>query len=387
MNLWKSISQFLIGLSITTKFGLGIGLLLSLIVMVATTGYLSIEFVRDSEESIQVSAEIQRLVLEMDGGMEKARRLQGDFFLQYPQLGLTKAHEQYAQASVRQLAQVITVSNALKNLIARSKVSDALRKSHVNLNLYLSSAKRFADTSIQSVELVTELAAPEGGLEARLEDHLTALHTEIFEVENLARLYSEIKSFAQDYRITRKRFLMQSAFNSVFRLRDEISTSPAFDRDKRAKINFLLDRFIATAERILDVDVAIKSKFNDFALQAEAAGTVSTTLVKLTNEEVNQARARIIHAHGTAIIIMAAITLAGLIAAVYIARLLHHSITRRVVKLTTSAGELRNGNLDVFAVEEGRDELSSLARTFTVMAARIRGLIDNLEQKVEQRTA
>jgi PAS domain S-box-containing protein len=374
-------------MSITGKFSLGIGLLLSLIVMVAATGFLSIGFVRDAQQSIQVSREIQRLVLEMDRGMEKARRLHADFFLQYPQVGLAKAHEQYAQHSVRQIAQVIDDSNTLRSLIAKSKVSEAFRKSHVDLNLYLSSAKRFADTSIQSVELVTELAAPERGLEAQLDSFFDALKTETYETESLMHLYGRMKSFAQDYMITRKRFLMQSAFNAAFSLREEVARANALGAPQKEKINILLDQCIATAEKILDTDVAIKSKFNDFALQSEAADKVSATLVRLAKEEVDQGRARITRAHMTAIVIIAVITIAGLIVAVSIAAILNNSITRRVVKLTASAEELRKGNLDVFAGEDGMDELSRLARTFNVMSARIRELIDNLELKVEQRTA
>jgi signal transduction histidine kinase/HAMP domain-containing protein len=387
MNLWNKISQLFGDMSITTKLGFGIGLLLSLIVMVAATGYLSIELVRGGQESIRTSREIQQLVLEMDRGMEKARRLHADFYLQYPQIGLAKAHEQYAQPSVRQIAQVITVSHTLKDLIALSKVSEGFHRSHVDLNLYLSSAKRFADTSIQSVELVTELAAPDRGLEAQLADHLAVLQAELGENESIEPLYTRMKSFVQDYRITRKRFLMQSAFNVAFSLRREIDHAPAFDNDQRERVRTLLDRCIAVAEKILDIDVEIKSKFNDFALQAEAAEAVSTTLAKLAEAEVLQARARIIHTHATAIIIMAAITLMGLVVAASIAAILNKSITRRVVRLTASATELRKGNLDVFAWEGGRDELSQLARTFNVMTARIQDLVDNLEQKVEQRTA
>lgn len=387
MNPWESVSHRLRDMSITAKFGFGAALLLSLIVLVFLTGCLSIEFVRDAQESILASREIQRLVLEMDRGMEKARRLHGDFFLQYPQIGLAKAHELYAQPSVRQIARVITVINDLKELIFQSKASEALRKSHIDLNLYLSSAKRFADTSIESVELVTELAAPERGLEAQLEDRLAHLRWEAASVSNLARYCREMKSFAQDYRITRKRYLMQSAFNSAFNLREEAARTPSVTEEQRKRINDLLDQCIATAEKILEVDVAIRSKFNDFALQAEAADTVSTTLVRVAGEEVAQARSRIINSHATAIILMAAITLTGLIVAAGIAIILNSVITRRVVSLTASAAELRRGNLDVFAAEEGMDELGQLARTFNVMAARIKDLIQGLEQKVERRTA
>jgi hypothetical protein len=292
MNPWKYFPRYLEEMSITTRFGLGIALLLSLFVMVSATGYLSMEFVSKAQKSIQTSSEIQRLVLEMDRGMERARRLHGNFFLRYPEIGLERAHELFAQPAVRQIAQVITVNNALKNLIDQSKVSDSLRKARVDLNLFLSSAKRFAETSIHAVELVTELAALGTGLDVQLENHFTALQIETQKFENLTRLYGEMKTFSQDYRISRKRFLMQSAFNSAFRMRKEVDNSPAIGPVQKQQINALIDRCIASANKILDIDVTIKANFNDLALQAEVCDAVSKSLVQLTGEEVMVSQAK-----------------------------------------------------------------------------------------------
>ncbi len=386
MNPWKYFLRFLEEMSITVRFGLGIGLLLLLFVTVSAFSYLSMEFVTTVQNSIETSTEIQRLVLEMDRGMEKARRLHGDFFLHYPEIGLEKAHEQYAQPAVRQIAHVISVSNELKNLIDASKVTEPLRKTRVDLNLFLSSAKRFAEKSIQSVELVTELAAPRTGLEVQLDNQYAALQIETSNYDSLSRLYSEMRSFSQDYRISRKRFLMQSAFNTAFKLRKELDNSPAVGAVQSQRINALIDRCMATAHKILDVDVAIKAIFNDFALQAEAVDAVSKTLVHLAGEEVSQARESILHAHRLSLLLMAGITLAGLTAALIIARALNSRITQRVVNLTGTAEAFRKGNLDVYASEDGNDELSLLAHTFNVMAEHIRELIDNLEMKVAERT-
>ncbi len=387
MTLQKQVSESMENMSITTRFGVGISLLLFLILAVALTGYFSIQFVRKAEESIQTSREIQRMVLEMDRGMEKARRLHGDFFLQYPEIGLARAHEQYAQPSVRQIARVIAVSRALKDLIERSEVARGLRDRHVDLNLYLSSAERFADTSIESVELVTELAVPERGLEAMMAQHLQAMRAEIGNNPSLMRFFQEMKSFAQDYRITRKRFLMQSAFNAAFRLRGALENVPNLLPDQRDRLITLLDRWKSVTEEMLAVDVAIKSKFHDFALQAEAVEPISTALISLAGEAVEDARTRIQQALGAALAITAGVTLAGLLLAILIAGILNRSITRRVVRLTRSAEELRAGNLDIHVGEEGNDELSRLARTFNIMAGRLRELVDRLEQKVTQRTA
>ena len=386
MNPWKFFLRFLEGMSIATRFGLGIVLLLSLFVLVSATSYLAMEFVGEAQKSIQTSTEIQRLVLEMDRGMEKARRLRGGFFIRYPEIGLEKAHEQYMQPAISQIAQIITVGNALKNLIDQSKVSEPLRKARVELNLFLSSAKRFAETSIQSVELITELAAPETGLEVQLRDNFTALQVETLNVESLARLYGVMKSYTLDYLISRKRFMMQSAFNTAFRLRKAIDDFPAIDAVQSLRINTLIDRCIVTAHKTLDVDAALKAKFHDFSLQAEAVEAVLNNLGNLASEEVRQSLVSISHARRVAFILMAAITLTGLTAALLIARGLNNRITRRVVNLISSAKAFKEGNLDVLVREEGGDELSRLAYTFNVMAARIRKLIDNLELKVRERT-
>ena len=381
------ICQLRHGMSITARFGFCFTLLLMLIAIVAATGYLSLRFIRDTEKSVYISMEIQRLVLKMNMGIEKARRLHRDFFLQYPEIGLTEAHKHYVQPSIRQIAHVVADSKTLKNMVAESIVSNALKKSHVDLNLYLSSARRFADTSILSVELVTELAAPERGLEALLDKHFALLQAEIVKDDELKHLYFEMKSFAQDYRITRKRFLMQSAFNVVFTLRKKIGNSSLLTRDQKDRGFILLDQITGIAEKILNVDVAIKSKFNDFVLQEEAIAPISNTLIKLAREEVSQAQKRIAATHRLATIIIAFITIAGLIAAVNIARILNRSITRRIVRLTKTAAEFRKGNLNVIAVDEGRDELGELATTFNSMAVRIKDSINNLEEKVKRRTA
>ncbi len=95
--------------SIRIKFGLSGSFFLFLIVMIAATGYISLKSIQKKGAAILLSSEIQRLVLEMDRGLEKSRRLYGDFFLQYPIIGYERAHEQYIQPSIQQISKVITL--------------------------------------------------------------------------------------------------------------------------------------------------------------------------------------------------------------------------------------------------------------------------------------
>ncbi len=373
-------------LPISAKFSLGFSVLLTLMVMIAVTGYLSLRFVRNGERIIHASTEIQRLVLEMDRGLERARRLHGEFFLQYPKIGFERAHRDFAQPAVREIAGVVKSSTILKEMIAGSDVGEELRDSRVNLNLYLSSAKRFADTSVRSVELVTRLAAPEKGLSALLADCSRTIREKISGDHALTDLYREMLLFEKEFKLTRKRFLMQSAYNVVFKMRKRMESATDSGGMDRAGLNALLDRYIDLSEKILAVDLEIRSAANDFSLQAAAVDPISQALGDLAKREVDQVRRRIENTHGLAVFIMGAISLCGLIVVVIVARVLNMSITRRVVLLTRSAEELQRTDLAGLSVRKNEDELERLILTFDAMAGRIRDLVENLESQVRSRT-
>ncbi len=383
MSLFNKINAFCQNKSLSFKSTMGLALLLVLIAFVAITGYLSLRYVRMANDAIGISNEIQRLILEVDGGMAKARHLHGKFFLYYPQIGLKAAHETYAQPAIRQISHVVSSSKSLKEMIACPEVSDTIRKSRIDVNLYLSSAKRFADTSIDSFELVTRLATPEKGLYARLDFVLRELQKAFMK---LPGMYHEMVSFVQQYQVSHERFLMQSAFNVEFKLRQLVASSPLFTRPRQEEINILLDRFKDIAESIMEVDVAIHARFNDFVIQEQMADTISENLVKLAKNEVQKSRKIIARTHGLTNLILVLVTVIGLVAAGIIARLITIKIIHRILQLTKTAEALKNGHFDVVANEGGKDEIGELSRTFNFMAVRIRELVEDLEKKVAQRT-
>ena len=381
------MSHFWKKLPITTKFTASFGVLFLLLVIIAGTGYLALNSVHSMEESIQVSDEIKDIVLEMEQAMEKARRLHGDFFLHYPQIGFTKAHDLYANQSVQQVAKVIQDSSRLKEILKNPGTSVSMRQNHVDLNLYISSAKRFSNTSAESIQLIKELTNPMDGLEVVLENSTTSLQTALAGYASSKKLLEELLSFSKDYLISRQRHSMQSSFNIIPPLRKAIEKESSMPADMKRNVLRLLIQWQETAEKILAVDVGIKSKINDFSMQTEATDPAATALIRQADEDVQNAQSQITQAHHLAVIIMTVITLIGLLLTMIIARILHTSITRNIVALTRSAGEFQKGNLDVTAGGEGPDELGQLARTFNVMATRIRELVKNLEGKVDERTA
>lgn len=86
------------------------------------------------------------------------------------------------------------------------------------------------------------------------------------------------------------------------------------------------------------------------------------------------------------VLVMALSIIGGILAARY--------LTRPILNLTAAAQEVRDGNLDLQAPVESRDEIGDLALTFNSMTRRLRDSItrleqhrDQLEQRVAERTA
>ncbi|MCG8638375.1 MAG: response regulator [Desulfobacterales bacterium] len=378
LNFWKKIS-------ITTKFSGGVSLLILLMLVVALTGYISLHYVRKADDFIRFSTKIQALVFEMDRRMEKARHLNSEFFVQYPRIGLQQAHDTYAKASIREAEKVISISHNLAETIKNSQVSNSLRESNIDLNLYLSSAKRFADTAKKSIDLVNRMVTPETGLEDVMSSHIQELETLFSKQTEFYESFHEMEHFIKDYRLKRERHLMQSAFNMEFKLRQDIQAA-LLDNEVKQAIDMHLEQIHIIANKILDTDVAIDSKFRDFHLQQKAARNVSEKLIRLAKNEVAKSEEQIAKTYRTAAVLLTGITGTGLIIAVFIAFMLHINITRRILQLTRSAERLKGGYLDVTVKEGPLDELGRLEKAFNYMTARMRKLVRTLEKKVRERT-
>ncbi len=374
-------------LGITRKLGLAFLLLLALVVLVSLAALAALALVDSAENEMVQSMEIRQKVFEMDGEREKARRFYQSFLLSYPEIGFFRAQETYGQPAFATAARVIALSEELKRLITGSSVSANLRRRNVDMALYLSFSRRFSAILMQNMELLTSLAEPENGLWVRMDRAMASLEAALAGSRNLSLLLREANVFAKQYRLTRQRPQMQSAFNVLTRLRAQLPADPALDAPRRAEAAALLDGYVALADKLLDTHEVIRSTFNDFVLQARAVDPVSQELKEASSAEVERARTRIAWVGRAAGGLVVAATLFGLACAVAIAYAINASVTRKIADMTRRAAELRAGNLEITVAAEPGDELGELGATFNAMTQRVRDLVENLEDNVRQRTA
>lgn len=385
MNALDAFSRRWRNLSISVKFGCAFSLLFGLLALEALVGYGALGVVLDAESEILASVEIRQRVFEMDGELEKARRLHRDFFLKSPEIGFVKAHEQYFLPGKAVIARVVTQSEALRQIVEGSTVSVTLRERNKDIALYQSSAKRFGEIFEEFVAQMTVLAAPGTGLVAQLEQ-LNARLAVMLRGSAAYLPFLEMDRNVRDYYITRQRPLMQTALNEGFRLERALGASPELSPVRREEAGKLLREYLAVAGRIPDVDVKIRGLLNDFMLQAQAVDPISRDLKALTAMEVDRARERIVVTRRVATVAIVLTALVGLGFALGVAGLIRATVTQKLVALTQTAGLLHADELESRPQALEGDEISVLAATFKAMVARMQDLVSNLESKVAKRT-
>jgi len=374
-------------LGLSRKFSLVFNILLSLILLVVFSSYVSFLYINKAEENIHKSTQIERLVLQMDLGQQKARQLIGSFFLHSQLSTLQEAHERYAQPAVREIALVISLSKELNSLLSGDKGTTIKGISETDLNLYLASAKRFADTSIEAVELVSSKGAPKHGIQARLRENTIQVGKELQAYPQLCIKYSDVIITYKEYLIVKQRPIMQTALNLLDKLHTAIKQNDSFTNSKKDFFTKQFDNMAQLFSELMDIDHKIASKLKDFTLQETITESVSMKLIQQSLQEAELATQHIqLTQQVTSIIILTSAILA-VFAVISLARLMHASVTHKVLRLANAAEEYSKGNLDVRVKIEGEDELGQLGTNFNSMAARLNDLVLTLEQMVGKKTS
>jgi len=371
---------------ITAKMVLGFAVLAVLLAVEGGVSFVVLRSMRQAEDRMAQSMEIRQRIFEMDGELEKARRLHRDFFIRYPEIGFAQALEQYFTPSQQVIAKVVALSEEFRGMIESTPRSHPLKNRLTEINLYLSTAQRFADTFGELVELMNELAAPVTGLQWQLEASRNALREHARQQMESLLIFERMAAFEQSYWLSRKRSDLQAALNEAFSLANFLRSSAALPPDRAKDIRGMLEAYQRTAREIMIVDGGIQSKFNDFTLQAKAVDPISSMLKAVASSGAKAAQSRIEQSFFVSELVIAVMAGTGFVAVIVVGMAVHSIVTRRIVSLTAVAEEMRKGNLQLRMESGGEDEIDDLALAMNEMAAQLQGMVGHLEEMVQDRT-
>lgn len=383
----KQLLAYWNDLGLSKKFSLVFNILLSLILLVAFSSYVSFLYINKAEDHIHESTQIEQLVLQMDLGQQKARQLIGSFFLHCQLSTFQEAHDRYAQPAIHEIARVISLSKELKKLLSSDRRTTIKGISENDLNLYLASAKRFSDTSIEAVKLVSNKRAPENGILVQLHKNSTQAAKELQVYPQLQLKYSDAIITYKEYLITKQYPVMQTALDLLGELHTAIQDNDSFTDTKKVFFTEQFNNMALLFRELIDIDQKIASKLKDFTFQETITEPVSSKLIHQSRKEAQLATRHIQLTQQVVSIIILTSAMLAVFAVISLARLMHASVTHQVLRLANAANEYSKGNLDVRVQIEGNDELGQLGTIFNSMAAQLSDLVQTLEDIVGKRTS
>jgi len=376
--MWNRLRLFWGELRLNSKLGISYGALLALLVMTALSGYLMLIVVQNKTQSaLQVSMDIQRQVLEIKAGIERARKMQKDFFISWDRPVVTQAMVLSSRKVAGQIQEMKDHSRRLKELIAQAGFDSKYAESQINLNFFLSAADRFSTTFHEA----TTLRIAWMRLYNELRQHQEELYQGVLSARSPAieAWFWQMQANTNEYLRSRERPNIQSAFNTAKALRSSITSSGVLDREAQEAVLQSLDGYLEAAREMLPLDVSLRSKFNEFDLQVEAVDPIIMDLMRIADQEMASSKDQIARTTWIAVSILfvtlaAAIVLVGIIAVI-----LNRSITQNILELTAKAKDLRQGHLGVRMDITSADELGQLAEAFNTMAEQIQKQVDELQ--------
>lgn len=369
--------------TIMQKVSLFFGLLLVLIFVTTFASLIMLKNVlTTTENAINESNQIHHLVMEMDVHLERARRLERDFFQRYRKEGFDDVRTKYADQALTELNTVVQLSNQLQTILASPGANRETIDNTEDLQLYLSASQRYASTFQEAIDLTYQLTNSSDGIIPRLNESLTAV-TEAISftgIDALTDLSMLMQINEKNYLLSYQRSDMQAALNSAAQLRILVAGSEVISAAEKAKILANLDTYQGLLEQSASVHDEIESKLNDFDLQAESIDPISIRLVALSEQKTLRAQQQLTAANQISTVAFIVMAVVSLLLSVLIAMSLNTRIARRVVNLTEAVRQFQNGNLNVLAPVDSEDEIGRLTQAFNSMAVQLHTLITSLQE-------
>lgn len=379
MKLWKRLIRARRELSITTKFTLAFVTLLLLIIIVALTGFISLNSVQDETKSaIGIGIDVQRQVFQMEAGLKNARQLERDFFLRWQTIGFSRAFEQYAEAHKRELEQVQDIRSRLQERLTQRNVSEALRQSNPDLVAYAEIVEQYAISFREAVGLVRDLGIENVGLLAQLEQNATRLSDrfKLADTPELMVLYLEMQALEKQYLLTPQEPKLNSWSEGTQRLRRGILINPKLNIIDRTQTLKDLDAYNSVTKQIVELNKKILSKILD-SVDIDAQ-KVSSRLIKLANAEVERARSAIDLKIQTARVLVISTVILALIVAATVAKQFASALQTLAIEKGKSERLLLNV-LPAAIAQQLKEEERTIADSFpdvTVLFADIVGFTE-----------
>lgn len=367
--------------SIRSQMMLGFGIILLFNGISAAIGYLSLQRLQaNTQTALEQAAQIRELSLEVRNEFLLARQYEESFLTQWQTTGFRSHAQQYVDTNQQYLER------------SRAKLAE-IEQLTANLEPYKTDIHRLRslldnyESAFSATLKRIQTNSPASELDQTLKANLDALRsqTEGFNNPEFQLIVWKIVASEQAYFNTDNQQYVNDVRFWSKKFRDLVinqTTSPL-----QEELLLRIDRYLQTFDQIVVLDQQVKVNTLISQSVTKEIDQITQTISETSRSGIIQARDRLTQiSHQSAIALLTTATLA-IIVAIAASLLLLRKIMRPLSELSQAATQMAEGNLNCSLDVRGHDEFAVVAKTFNNMASQLRQVLEDLEQRVVERTA
>lgn len=378
--------------SIRTQLIIGFGLILSLVLISAVIGYLSLRNLQvNIETSLNEATRVRELSLEFKNEFLIARQNEAEFLTRWRALGFDAAESKYVEDTKVHIARSRAHLDAIDRQL-RSAGDPTLRELTSETARLRPLLDTYAAGLLSAVNRIEERSR--GGLEVEMRNELESLEAIVAPLadESLREILLNMRVSQEAYfSTTEQRYvndllLLEDRYKSLISLSGPNDLLADGKPLSKADLLERMGRYDATLRRMVSLDRDVTTSTQLFRQITADLDAIITRIGDSSADGLMRARQqlRVVSEQSTIALVLTGIM--ALSITVLAAIQLNRRIMEPLSQLTRAAQRIGRGELERPVERFGRDEFGTLAVAFNDMAAELRELIGSLEQRVTDRT-
>jgi PAS domain S-box-containing protein len=372
--------------SIGAKLAASFGLIILITIGLADTGLLSLLSVqRTLDEALNKGLQIETLGNRVQNRLSGARRQEQAFLLHWQDEGYQSAAHLHLMPRGSYIADIRRTIVELDNLTA-----DEQTEFSVDINAQSRQLMAALDTYGTEFNLVTDLLMSRGANQSGTIGDLEKVSLELAaELETLGQpelinAFLRLQLNEKQYRLLGVQQYSEQMSLALQELRAALArVAPA----ESERLISLLERYEQSFEELNRLDAELASHMDRYNAAAEAIHSLAFNIAadgaELADAELDSLAESVQRAR----IVLVLTTMVAAALSLVLSIVLTRQISRPIRVLTDTAMEIEHGNLDAQAHVESGGEVGMLAAVFNSMTAQLRQTLEDLEQRVAERTA
>lgn len=371
---------------------IGFGLILSLVLISAVIGYLSLRNLQvNIETSLNEATRVRELSLEFKNEFLIARQNEAEFLTRWRALGFDAAESKYVEDTKVHIARSRAHLDAIDRQL-RSAGDPTLRELTSETARLRPLLDTYAAGLLSAVNRIEERSR--GGLEVEMRNELESLEAIVAPLadESLREILLNMRVSQEAYfSTTEQRYvndllLLEDRYKSLISLSGPNDLLADGKPLSKADLLERMGRYDATLRRMVSLDRDVTTSTQLFRQITADLDAIITRIGDSSADGLMRARQqlRVVSEQSTIALVLTGIM--ALSITVLAAIQLNRRIMEPLSQLTRAAQRIGRGELERPVERFGRDEFGTLAVAFNDMAAELRELIGSLEQRVTDRT-